>query len=164
MVLMLCPVTAFADEHVYRVAGEPALCDSGWAATDDDNRMTYNGETGRYEKVYTGVRSESYMYKITVDGAWSDDFAEIKTVEVENDNATVTVWYVETTGEWGADVAYDTPAAPTASNPRSRASPSAKTMWRRLVGTNTSKNSAGGMVFITLRSFRQTHAISSYYF
>ena len=112
MVLMLCPVTAFADEHVYRVAGEPALCDSGWAATDDDNRMTYNGETGRYEKVYTGVRSESYMYKITVDGAWSDDFAEIKTVEVENDNATVTVWYVETTGEWGADVAYGTPAEP----------------------------------------------------
>ena len=113
MVLMLCPVTAFADEHVYRVAGEPALCDSGWAATDDDNRMTYNGETGRYEKVYTGVRSGSYMYKIAVDGAWTVDVGEIKTVDVENDNATVTIWYDENTGEWGADVAYDTPAEPT---------------------------------------------------
>ena len=111
MVLMLCPVTAFAEEHVYRVAGMPELCGSGWNPADDNNRMTYNGEAGRYEKVRTDVAPGPYMYKITVDGAWSD-VGEIKTVDVENDNATVTIWYDEKTGKWGADGAYDTPAEP----------------------------------------------------
>ena len=109
MVLMLCPVTAFAEEHVYRVAGDSVLCGSGWDSADDNNRMTFNEETGRYEKVYTGVEPGHPMYKITVDGAWSDVLGESKTLYVENDNATVTIWYDENTGEWSADVAYDTP-------------------------------------------------------
>lgn len=84
MVLMLCPVTAFAEEHVYRVAGESLLCGSSWDSADDNNRMTFNEETGRYEKVYTGVEPGHPMYKITVDGAWSDVLGESKTLYVEN--------------------------------------------------------------------------------
>ena len=111
MVLMLCPVTAFADEHVYRVAGTSELCGSNWDEADDNNRMTYNGETGRYEKVYTGLIPGPYLYKIAVDGTtWIPDGGEtdIPTVYVAADNATVTIWYHEKTGEWGADVAYPT--------------------------------------------------------
>lgn len=110
MVLMLVPTTAFAEEqHVYRVAGDSALCGSNWDATDDNNRMTFNGEMGRYEKVYTGIAAGTYAYKIAVDGvAWIPDAmgAGDPTVAVDEDNATVTIWYVEETGEWGTDVAY----------------------------------------------------------
>ena len=69
MVLSLITVAAFADGHVYRVVGTPELCGSSWDATDDDNRMTYNEETGRFEKVYTDVAAGSipgYLYKIVV--------------------------------------------------------------------------------------------------
>ena len=118
MVLMLCPVTVFADEHVYRVAGQSGLCGSSWDATDDNNRMTYNEETGRFEKVYTDVAANpitGYEYKIVVDGVtWiPDGLGSNQAVYVDDDNATVTIWYDEETGEWGADVAYDTPAEPT---------------------------------------------------
>ena len=110
MVLSLITVAAFADGHVYRVVGTPGLCGSSWLATDDDNRMTYNEETGRFEKVYTDVAAGSipgYEYKIVVDGVtWiPDGSGPIPAVYVEEDNATVTIWYDENTGEWGADVA-----------------------------------------------------------
>ena len=117
MVLSLITVAAFADGHVYRVVGTPGLCGSSWLATDDDNRMTYNEETGRFEKVYTDVAAGSipgYQYKIVVDGVtWiPDGSGPIPAVYVEEDNATVTIWYDEKTGKWGADGAYDTPAEP----------------------------------------------------
>ena len=49
MVLMLVPTTAFAEDSVYVVAGCEALCGSNWDATDDNNRMTYNEETRRFD-------------------------------------------------------------------------------------------------------------------
>ena len=103
MVLMLCPETVFADEHVYRVAGQSGLCGSSWAATDDNNRMTYNEETGRFEKVYTDVAANpitGYEYKIVVDGVtWiPGGLGSNQAVYVDDDNATVTIWYDEETG------------------------------------------------------------------
>ena len=72
--------------------------------------MTHNEETGRYEMVYTGVDASitGYAYKITVDGAkWiPDGMGNDPVVYVDDDNATVTIWYDEITGEWGAEVEY----------------------------------------------------------
>ena len=66
-------VSAFViTDPVYRVAGSADLYGSSRNATDDNNIMTYNEETGRYEKVYTNVDAEAisgYEYKITVGGA-----------------------------------------------------------------------------------------------
>lgn len=98
--------------HVYRVVGVEELCGSSWNASDDNNIMTYNEDTGRYEKIYTNVAANAnngYMYKITVDGmVWIPDAGEGKSVIVSEDDSTVTIWYNETTGELGADVTGNT--------------------------------------------------------
>ena len=97
-------------DFTYRVAGDASLCGSSWNATDDDNKMTYNEETSRYEKVYTGVSAceQGYMYKITVDGStWIPEGFVNPVVYVQYDNATVTIWYDEATGLLGAEVEYE---------------------------------------------------------
>lgn len=97
-------------DFTYRVAGDASLCGSSWNATDDNNKMTYNEETSRYEKVYTGVSAceQGYMYKITVDGStWIPEGFVNPVVYVQYDNATVTIWYDEATGLLGAEVEYE---------------------------------------------------------
>ncbi|MGO5207853.1 pullulanase X25 domain-containing protein [Bacillota bacterium LCP21S3_F9] len=69
MVLMLCPVTAFADstKTVYVVAGCGELCGNTWGAdptTSPDNIMTDTGD-GIYQKVYTDVAvMDNYQFKV----------------------------------------------------------------------------------------------------
>ena len=65
--LSLLPATAlpaFAAGEGYRVAGDPALCGSLWDATDDNNLMALNADTGLYEKTYTDVQPGEYQIKV----------------------------------------------------------------------------------------------------
>ncbi len=57
----------------YIVAGDSALCGSNWDAGDVNNKMTYNPETGLYEKVYASVPAGSYSVKVT-DGTWTNSW------------------------------------------------------------------------------------------
>lgn len=92
-------------EDVYRVAGAEALCGSSWDASDDNNKMTYNSVTGRYEKVYTNVATGTYEYKVVKNGTtWiPEGNNNNQSVTVTEAGSTVTVWY-KTDGTLGADV------------------------------------------------------------
>ena len=55
----------------YFVAGVAALCGSEWSCDDAANRLTWNGGTGLFEKVYPNVAVGSYQFKVT-DGTWNN--------------------------------------------------------------------------------------------
>ena len=59
----------------YYVAGVAALCGSEWAADDAANLLTWNGEKGLFEKVYTAVPVGTYQFKIT-DGTWDNTWGK----------------------------------------------------------------------------------------
>ena len=63
-----------APAGTYYVAGVAALCGSEWSANDAANRMTWNGSTGLFEKVYADVATGIYQFKIT-DGTWNNAWA-----------------------------------------------------------------------------------------
>ena len=60
-----------APAGTYYVAGDAALCGSSWSNNDAANQMTWNGTTGCFEKVYTGVAEGTYNLKVT-DGTWDN--------------------------------------------------------------------------------------------
>ena len=109
-------------DHIYRVAGSTDLCGSNWNPTDDNNLMTYNEETGRYEKVYTNLAINDitgYEYKIVMDGAsWiPEGVGNNPEFFTDYDNATAVVWYNEATGEYGVDVSYPEMTDPSETEP-----------------------------------------------
>ena len=76
MVLGMLPGVRAAGEEpapagTYYVAGVAALCGSEWNEADPDNLMTWNGETGLFEKVYADVAVGTYQFKVT-DGTWNN--------------------------------------------------------------------------------------------
>ncbi len=62
-------------DSLYIVAGVAALCGSEWDAADTANRMTYNAETGLYEKVYADVAAGTYSLKVT-NGTWDQNWGD----------------------------------------------------------------------------------------
>ena len=62
-------------DAVYYVAGDEALCGVNWVENNADNQMTYNSETGLYEKVYPAVAAGTYNVKVT-DGTWSNAWGD----------------------------------------------------------------------------------------
>lgn len=65
---------------VYTVAGVAGLCYSEWSTTDTYNDMTYNEETGLYEKTFKGIPAGTYECKVVAnhswDQAWGGDSGE----------------------------------------------------------------------------------------
>ncbi len=64
-----------APAATYIVAGDSGLCGSNWAQGDTANQMTFNAETGLYEKVFTAVPAGTYGLKIT-DGTWDNAWGD----------------------------------------------------------------------------------------
>ena len=64
-----------APAGTYYVAGVAALCGSEWNCADEANLMTWNGETGLFEMVYTDVPVGTYQFKIT-DGTWNNTWGK----------------------------------------------------------------------------------------
>ena len=93
-------------EAQYRVAGVSELCGSAWNASDDNNLMTWNADSNRWEKVYTNVAAGTYTFKVTKDGSvWiPDGTGNDSSVTVEEDGSTVTVYYVEGASAGAAEV------------------------------------------------------------
>ncbi len=54
----------------YYVAGSEELCDVEWDPGYEDNKMTYNEETGLYEIVFDVWYAGTYEYKVTT-GSWN---------------------------------------------------------------------------------------------
>ncbi len=67
--------TTPAPEGSYYVAGVTALCGVEWSCDDASNRMTWNGETCLFEKVYTDVAAGTYQFKVT-DGTWDNAWGD----------------------------------------------------------------------------------------
>ncbi len=94
--------------HTYRVAGATDLCGSSYDPYDDNNVMTYNEETKRWEKVYENLPKNDvngYKFKITMDGStWYPDGTGNDQIFYTGDEVTtVTIWYDAATGMWGID-------------------------------------------------------------
>ena len=64
-----------APAGTYYVAGVAALCGSEWNCADAANLMTWNGETGLFEKVYASVPAGTYQFKVT-DGTWNNTWGK----------------------------------------------------------------------------------------
>ena len=64
-----------APAGTYYVAGVAALCGSEWNCADAANLMTWNGETGLFEKVYENVAVGTYQFKVT-DGTWNNTWGK----------------------------------------------------------------------------------------
>ena len=62
------------DNGTYTVAGFATLCGSEWSTTDTYNDMTFNAETGLYEKLFTGVPAGYYECKVAADHAWANSW------------------------------------------------------------------------------------------
>ena len=75
------PVVSEPDESepapagTYYVAGVSALCGSEWNCADEANLMDWNASTGLFEKVYEGVTTGTYQFKIT-DGTWDNTWGK----------------------------------------------------------------------------------------
>ena len=67
--------STFSPAGTYYVAGVAALCGSEWNCADEANLMTWNGETGLFEMVYTDVPVGTYQFKIT-DGTWDNTWGK----------------------------------------------------------------------------------------
>lgn len=65
---------AATEGTTYTVAGVAALCGSEWSTTDTYNDMTFNAETGLYEKTFTGVPAGFYECKVAADHAWNQSW------------------------------------------------------------------------------------------
>ena len=110
---------------VYTVAGVAGLCFSEWSTTDTYNDMTYNEETGLYEKTFTGIPAGFYECKVVAnhswDQAWGGESGEFGNYGFETfDEHDITITFDETTGtvghvlaeSTGADENRPTPEAP----------------------------------------------------
>lgn len=77
MVISMFAVAGFAasaaEGTTFVVAGTANLCTSEWQAGDTDNQMTLNTETGLYEKTYTDLAPDLYLFKVT-DGTWDNSW------------------------------------------------------------------------------------------
>ena len=58
----------------YTVAGVAGLCGSDWNTTDTYNDMTYNEETGLYEKTFTGIPEGTYECKVVSNHSWDQSW------------------------------------------------------------------------------------------
>lgn len=54
------------------IAGTTNLCGSDYDETDDNNKMTANGNV--YTKTYTGLAAGTYAFKFAANGAWDDSW------------------------------------------------------------------------------------------
>lgn len=52
------------------VAGVAGLCYTEWNVNDTYNDMTYNEETGLYEKTFTGIPAGTYECKVAANHSW----------------------------------------------------------------------------------------------
>lgn len=59
---------------VYTVAGVAGLCYSEWNPADTVNDMTFNEETGLYEKTFTGIPAGTYECKVVANHAWGQEW------------------------------------------------------------------------------------------
>lgn len=59
---------------VYTVAGVGTLCFSEWDVADTYNDMTYNEETGLYEKTFTGIPAGDYECKVAANHSWDQSW------------------------------------------------------------------------------------------
>ena len=77
-VFFAAPFSAYADVFTYTVAGSYAeMFGSAWDAWNNDNNMTFNAETGRYEITYKDVSPENnIMFKIAKDHSWDVAYPE----------------------------------------------------------------------------------------
>ena len=119
------PTPGGSDGTVYTVAGVAGLCYSEWSTTDTYNDMTFNAETGLYEKTFTGIPAGSYECKVVAnhswDQAWGGEFGEYGNygfttyeehdITITFDAATGTVGHV-LADSTGADENRPTPEAP----------------------------------------------------
>lgn len=64
---------------------------SNWSATDENNKLVYNAETGLFEKTYTGVKIGEYHYQVTSSGSWFG--VDNCYINVTSDNSTVTITF-----------------------------------------------------------------------
>lgn len=100
---------------IYTVAGVAGLCYSEWSTTDTYNDMTYNEETGLYEKTFTGIPAGSYECKVVAnhswDQAWGGDYGEFGNYGFEiYEEQNVTITFNEATGTVGHTLAPSTGA------------------------------------------------------
>ena len=58
----------------YTVAGVAGLCYSEWSTTDTVNDMTFNAETGLYEKTFTGIPAGDYECKVVANHSWDQSW------------------------------------------------------------------------------------------
>lgn len=61
---------ATGDGNTYTVAGVAGLCGSEWNPGDTYNDMTFNAETGLYEKTFTGIPAGDYECKVAANHSW----------------------------------------------------------------------------------------------
>ena len=65
---------------------------SSWSGTDENNKLSYNTTTGRFEKTYTGVAKGEYHFKVVFGNNWyGDENGYNWYIKVENDNSIVTI-------------------------------------------------------------------------
>ena len=74
MLVCCIPVSAFAADEAYFVAGTAELCGNAWACNDEANKMTLNAD-GLYEKVYVSVPAGTHEFKVT-DGTWDNSWGK----------------------------------------------------------------------------------------
>ncbi len=72
MLLTVLPMTAFAADSTYCVAGSDGLCGESWNPAG--NPMTLNAN-GLYEKVFNNIPGGAYEFKIT-DGTWNNSWGK----------------------------------------------------------------------------------------
>ena len=100
----------------YTVAGVAGLCYSEWSTTDTVNDMTFNAETGLYEKTFTGIPADYYECKVAANHSWDQawggsagDYGNYSFTTFEEHDITIT--FDPATGTVGHVLADSTGAA-----------------------------------------------------
>ena len=98
----------------YTVAGVGGLCGVDWDPSASRNDMTYNAETGLYEKTFTGIPAGSYSCKVAANHSWDVSWGTADNGEFGNydfstfEEHDITITFNAETHEVGHTVAEST--------------------------------------------------------
>ncbi len=82
------------NDEYYAEGDNTTLFGSKWDETDENNKMSYDPETGCYIKIYENVAKGKYAFKVTVNKSWDGSYGdngENFLLEVEENGSTVMI-------------------------------------------------------------------------